>query len=64
MANLPAAQWNSAVLSAQGRTVPASKTPSLRSREVTVHGVDLEAGIGFGDLPVDFLAALCSDIAG
>ena len=63
MGNLAAAQWNVAVLNAQGRTVPASETPWMRSREVMVHGVDLDAGIGFSDLPADFLAALCSDIA-
>lgn len=63
MGNLAAAQWNAAVVNAQGRTVRASETPWMRSREVMVHGVDLDAGIGFSDLPADFLAALCSDIA-
>jgi uncharacterized protein (TIGR03083 family) len=61
---LTAEQWQADVVTAQGRTVPASETPWMRSREVMVHAVDLGAGIGFADLPVDFLDALCTDIAG
>jgi uncharacterized protein (TIGR03083 family) len=63
MAALTAEQWQAEVVTAQGRTVPASETPWMRSREVMVHAVDLGSGIGFADLPPDFLDALCDDIA-
>jgi maleylpyruvate isomerase len=57
-------QWQSQVVTAQGRTVPATELPWLRSREVCVHAVDLANGISFTDLPADFLTALCDDVAG
>lgn len=64
MAGLTEEQWATQVVTAQGRVVPASETPWMRAREVMVHAVDLDAGIGFADLPVDFLRALCDDIVG
>lgn len=63
MAGLTAPQWRTEVVTAQGRTVPASETPWMRARELMVHAVDLEAGITFADLPADFLVALGDDIA-
>jgi len=59
---LTAEQWQNEVRTAQGRVVPASEVPWMRAREVCVHVVDLAAGVGFGDLPDDFVAALCEDI--
>ena len=64
MASLTDQQWEAEVVTAQGRTVPASETPWMRAREVMVHAVDLGTGIGFDDLPEDFLTALCDDIVG
>ncbi len=64
MDDLTEPQWEAEVVTAQGRTVPASETPWMRAREVMVHAVDLGAGVAFDDLPTDFLAALCDDIAG
>lgn len=61
---LPEDRWRAEVVTAQGRTVPASETPWMRAREVMVHAVDLGTGLRFADLPADFLAALCDDIAG
>ncbi|MBB6548551.1 maleylpyruvate isomerase family mycothiol-dependent enzyme [Nonomuraea rubra] len=55
-------QWSRPVRTAQGRTVPAAEVPWMRAREVMVHAVDLGAGVGFGDLPADFLASLIDDI--
>jgi maleylpyruvate isomerase len=55
-------QWSRQVVTAQGRTVPATEIPWLRAREVCVHAVDLDRDIGFGDLPTDFLEALVADI--
>jgi maleylpyruvate isomerase len=50
------------VVTAQGRTVPASELPWMRAREVCVHAVDLAADVSFADLPADFLTALCDDV--
>ena len=55
-------QWSVEVTTAQGRTLPASEVPWLRSREVMIHAIDLGTGVGFTDLPPDFLWALCDDI--
>lgn len=59
---LDAARWRTPVVTAQGRTVPATELPWMRSREVCVHAVDLAAGLSFADLPDDFLTALCDDV--
>ncbi|CAM5703093.1 hypothetical protein SHIRM173S_01803 [Streptomyces hirsutus] len=61
-AGLGDGQWRRPVVTAQGRTVPATELPWMRSREVCVHAVDLDAGITFADLPADFLGALCDDV--
>ena len=55
-------QWTAQVRTAQGRLVPATETPWMRSREVYVHTVDLATGRTFADLPDDFNAALGEDI--
>jgi maleylpyruvate isomerase len=62
MTALTPAQWSTEVVTAQGRTVPASETPWMRAREVMVHAVDLGTGTTFADLPSDFLEALCADV--
>lgn len=62
MAALGEEQWRAQVVTAQGRTVPATEVPWLRSREVCVHAVDLANGVSFADLPADFLIALCDDV--
>lgn len=51
MAALGDEQWLAQVVTAQGRTVPATEVPWLRSREVCVHAVDLANGVSFADLP-------------
>ena len=55
--------WTRRVRSAQGRTVPASEVPWMRSREVMVHAVDLDGGVGFEDLPTGFLLEVLHDAA-
>ncbi|AVH56094.1 MULTISPECIES: maleylpyruvate isomerase family mycothiol-dependent enzyme [Streptomyces] len=62
MAQLAEEQWKAEVVTAQGRTVPVSETPWMRSREVMVHAVDLGTGLRFADLPEAFLAELREDI--
>ncbi|GAB3805550.1 maleylpyruvate isomerase N-terminal domain-containing protein [Micromonospora zhanjiangensis] len=61
-ASLPATAWHNEVVTAQGRTVPATEIPWLRVREVTVHAVDLGTGVGFADLPDDLNLALALDV--
>lgn len=51
------------VITAQGRTVPATEIPWLRAREAYVHAVDLDAGLSFAGIPGEFLAALLDDVA-
>jgi uncharacterized protein (TIGR03083 family) len=63
MSSLSDEQRQASVVTAQGRTVPASEVPWLRSREVYVHAADLATGLSFADLPAGFLAALCDDAA-
>jgi uncharacterized protein (TIGR03083 family) len=62
IAGLDAERWRAEVVTAQGRTVPATEIPWMRAREVCVHAVDLAAGAAFADLPAGFLAALADDI--
>ncbi|WP_213015335.1 MULTISPECIES: maleylpyruvate isomerase family mycothiol-dependent enzyme [unclassified Rhodococcus (in: high G+C Gram-positive bacteria)] len=62
MEELSDSQWDKSVCTAQGRVVPATEVPWMRSREVCVHAVDLAVGIGFDELGVDFLRALGDDI--
>lgn len=62
MTALSGEQWRAAVVTAQGRTIPAAEVPWLRAREVCVHAVDLVTGVSFADLPADFLTALCDDV--
>lgn len=59
---LTAEQWARQVRTAQGRTVPATEIPWMRSREVMVHAVDLGGTVTPADLPVGFDAALLDDI--
>ena len=62
MARLTGEQWAAEVLTAQGRSVPASETPWMRAREVMVHAVDLDTGVTFAELPAPFLGALGDDV--
>ncbi|MBI0379917.1 maleylpyruvate isomerase family mycothiol-dependent enzyme [Streptomyces albiflaviniger] len=56
-------EWQHEVITAQGRTVPATEIPWMRAREVAVHTVDLKTGVDFDDLPDGFNAALIADVA-
>ncbi|GAA4237255.1 maleylpyruvate isomerase [Streptosporangium album] len=55
-------QWRAQVVTAQGRTVPATEIPWMRVREVWVHAVDLGAGARFDDFPPDLVDALLTDV--
>lgn len=64
MDTLPTHAWQAEVLTAQGRTVPATEICWMRARETCVHAVDLDAGVSFTDLPPGFCATLLDDVAG
>jgi len=49
------------VVTAQGRTVPASAIGWLRSRELWIHACDLPSGGDFAAFPPTFLDALIAD---
>jgi maleylpyruvate isomerase len=63
LAALPDDAWQREVVTAQGRTVPATEIPWMRTREVAVHAVDLAVGVAFDDLPDDVCVALVADVA-
>jgi maleylpyruvate isomerase len=54
--------WSNTVVTAQGRTVPASELPWMRFREVAVHGIDLNTGLTFADFPADAVQKLVEEI--
>lgn len=60
---LPGPAWDAKVVTAQGLTRDASEIPWMRSREVYVHAIDLDAGTAWMDLPPEFLIALLDDVA-
>ena len=45
------AAWSVEVKTAQGRTVPASETLWMRTREVWIHAVALDVRATFSDIP-------------
>ncbi|MFD9704121.1 maleylpyruvate isomerase family mycothiol-dependent enzyme [Lentzea sp. NPDC059081] len=58
---MPAHAWRSEVTAPKGQAIPASSVPLFRLREIWVHLVDLDAGVGFGDLPDDFVQEFLDD---
>lgn len=54
--------WEHEVRTAQGRTVPASETVWMRTREVWIHAVDLGNGGSFDDFPPEFISAILVDV--
>ncbi|MGJ9413520.1 maleylpyruvate isomerase family mycothiol-dependent enzyme [Aeromicrobium sp. CF4.19] len=62
--DLPDERWRSEVVTAQGRTVPASETIWMRIREVWLHAIDLDAGGRLVDVPPTVLTRLLGDITG
>ena len=60
--SLPDGAWEAKVRAGQGRVVAAEKIPWMRSKEVWIHAVDLDAGPVFADLPLALVVELLSDI--
>jgi maleylpyruvate isomerase len=59
---LPEPAWSAEVRTMQGRTVPAGDVPWMRCLEVSVHAVDLDAGIGFADVDEEVQVAICDEV--
>jgi maleylpyruvate isomerase len=60
--DLEDAQWRNEIRTALGRTVPASETVWMRTREVWIHAVDLNNGGSFDDFPAEFIDAVTADV--
>ncbi|WP_112272519.1 maleylpyruvate isomerase family mycothiol-dependent enzyme [Lentzea terrae] len=58
---MPAHSWRSEVTAPKGATIPASQVPLFRLREVWIHLIDLDYGVGFADLPADFVEEFLDD---
>ncbi|TIC88309.1 maleylpyruvate isomerase family mycothiol-dependent enzyme [Nocardioides sp. GY 10113] len=63
LAGLTDEQWAAEVEARNGKRVRGTALPWMRAREVLIHSVDLGTGIGFADLPADFLGALVAEVA-
>jgi maleylpyruvate isomerase len=62
MDTLSAEAWGNPVASALGQTVPATEIPWMRTREVWVHAVDLDADVDFADFPAGLLEELITEV--
>jgi maleylpyruvate isomerase len=51
-------EWSAEVMTGQGRTVTATELPWMRSRELWIHAVDLNAGGDFVDFPAGIIDRL------
>jgi maleylpyruvate isomerase len=60
----PPDAWEHQVKTAQGRTVPASETVWMRTREIWIHAVDLDNGAAFVQIPANVLNRLLQEITG
>jgi maleylpyruvate isomerase len=63
MVAMPAAGWDAVVKTARGRDVPASDVVWMRVRESWVHGVDLDVGASFDELPDAVVADMIDEVA-
>jgi uncharacterized protein (TIGR03083 family) len=55
--------WVNTVVTAQGRTVPATELVWMRFREVAIHTIDISSGgIGFADFPSESVTKLTNEI--
>ncbi|BEP14854.1 maleylpyruvate isomerase family mycothiol-dependent enzyme [Acidothermaceae bacterium B102] len=61
---MPSAGWQAQVRTNSGRLIPAAEVPWMRCREVYIHAVDLDAGIGFDALSAPLTVALLDEIVG
>jgi maleylpyruvate isomerase len=55
--------WERTVVTASGRSVPATELPWMRAKEMGIHAVDLGAGVTFADLPAGLITTLVPEAA-
>jgi len=53
--------WDARIRTAQGRDIPASNVPWMRTCEVWLHAVDLDAGVRVDGFPADLVDALLDE---
>lgn len=56
------AMWEREVRNAQGRAIAVSLIPSMRARELFVHGYDLDCGLTFDEFPEGLLLWTIEDV--
>ena len=61
--SLPEEAWDAKVKTRMGREISGAAIPWFRCRESWVHSVDLDSGIGFADLPDEFVTQLLEEVA-
>jgi maleylpyruvate isomerase len=61
-ASLPDQAWDAPVRTARGRPITAAEVPWMRIRETWVHGVDLDAGASFLDVPEPVISDLLDEV--
>ncbi|MGI8880564.1 MAG: maleylpyruvate isomerase family mycothiol-dependent enzyme [Jatrophihabitans sp.] len=61
VADFPAERWTYLVRGATGRELPVADVPWLRTREVWLHLVDLDAGADLSVLPTGAAERLCAE---
>jgi maleylpyruvate isomerase len=59
---LPDGAWATEIRTAQGRLVPATLIPWMRTREVWIHAIDLGTDVTFDNFPADLVTALLRDV--
>lgn len=59
---MPDWAWSAGITNARGAALVAAQVPWMRMREVWVHLVDLDAGVGFDDVPDDVVEELLDDV--
>ncbi|WP_285639300.1 maleylpyruvate isomerase family mycothiol-dependent enzyme [Lentzea sp. NBRC 102530] len=57
----PQHAWRSEVTAPKGQSILASTVPLFRLREIWIHLIDLNAGVGFDDLPAAFVEEFLDD---
>jgi maleylpyruvate isomerase len=62
--DLPGSAWEAEIANVQGKPMLAHQVPWLRLREVWFHLVDLDRGVGFADLPDEWVEAFVDSVAG
>ncbi|SEO45769.1 maleylpyruvate isomerase family mycothiol-dependent enzyme [Trujillonella endophytica] len=58
VAAMPEEAWSAQVRTRQGRAIEAGDVIWMRAQEAWVHAVDLDAGVGFDDVPAEVLVAI------